>query len=43
MSFKEKVFEIAFGDDAIHKGYTEEEVLIKLREFSDKALEVEDE
>ena len=37
--FIENVFEIAFGDSAIHKGYTKEEVLIRLREFSDNSLE----
>ena len=41
--FIENVFELAFGDDAINKGYTYREVLVKLREFSDKALESEDE
>ena len=40
--FVEDVFELAFGDDAINKGYTCDEVLIKLKEFSDKALENED-
>lgn len=37
-SFREEVYELAFGDDAINKSYTDEEVLEKLREFSDKAL-----
>ena len=37
-SFREEVYELAFGDDAINKSYTNEEVLEKLREFSDKAL-----
>ena len=41
-SFKEAIFEIAFGDDAINKDYTEEEVIKKVREFSDKAYEVEE-
>jgi hypothetical protein len=41
--FIENVFELAFGDDAINKGYTYHEVLVKLREFSDKALENDDE
>ena len=41
--FVEDVFELAFGDDAINKGYTCDEVLVKLKEFSDKALEIEDE
>ena len=37
-SFRERVFEIAFGDGAINKGYTTNEVLDRLREFSDDAL-----
>jgi len=37
-SFKERVYELAFGDDAINKDYSDEEVLAVLREFSDKAL-----
>lgn len=40
--FIENVFEIAFGDNAINKDYSKEEVLIKLREFSDEALENEE-
>tara|TARA_R100000541_G_scaffold13587_3_gene22551 strand:+ start:846 stop:1079 length:234 start_codon:yes stop_codon:yes gene_type:complete len=32
------VFELAFGDDAIDKGYSYADVLTQLREFSDKAL-----
>lgn len=36
--FIENVYEIAFGDDAINKEYTQQEVLNILREFSDKAL-----
>lgn len=40
--FIEDVFEIAFGDSAIYKGYTMEEVLEKLREFSDHALIAEE-
>jgi hypothetical protein len=40
--FKERVYEIAFGDDAIKKGYTDEEVIEKLQEFSDLALEGEE-
>ncbi|MCP3684432.1 MAG: hypothetical protein GY861_17270 [bacterium] len=43
MNFKEEVFELAFGDNAINKDYSEEEVLKKLREFSDKALKYEEE
>jgi hypothetical protein len=37
-SFKELVYEIAFGDDAINRDFSEEEVLAMLREFSDKAM-----
>ena len=43
MKFKEGVFEIAFGDNAINKDYSEEEVILKIREFSDLALSVEEE
>ena len=32
------MYEIAFGDDAINREFTYDEVLTKLREFSDKAL-----
>jgi len=42
MGFIEQVYEIAFGDDAFNKGYDRQEVLDKLREFSDKALEEKD-
>ena len=35
--FIEEVFEIAFGDDAINRDFSYEEVLERLREFSDKA------
>ena len=44
--FIQNVFEIAFGDDAMNKDYTKQEVLDKLDEFSSLALqagEVEDE
>jgi len=37
--FEEAAFEISFGDDAINKNYSCEEVLAMLRELSDKALE----
>ena len=40
--FIEEIYEIAFGDDAIHKEYSAEEVVAKIREFSDKALELEE-
>ena len=39
--FMEEVYEIAFGADAIKKDfYTFDEVLARLREFSDAALSV---
>ena len=41
--FIEEVYEIAFGDDAINRDFSYEEVLERLREFSDKALENDDE
>jgi hypothetical protein len=43
MTFKEAIYEIAFGDDAINKDYTEVEVINKIREFSDIALSVKEE
>ena len=39
--FIEDVYEIAFGDNAINKGYSEQEVLDKLKEFSENSLEIE--
>lgn len=36
-SFVEQVYEIAFGDDAINKDYSKEDVLKRLKEFSDEA------
>ena len=44
--FIENVFEIAFGDDAVNKEFTYQEVLDKLDQFSSLALqagEIEDE
>jgi hypothetical protein len=40
--FKEEVYEIAFGDNAINRNFSDEEVLEELRRFSDEALEFED-
>jgi len=37
-AFIADVFEIAFGDDAIDKGYSYEDVLSQLRTVSDRAL-----
>ena len=40
--FMELAFEIAFGDDAINKGYSREEVLDRLQQFSDRSNEMEE-
>ena len=40
--FIENVFEVAFGDDAINKDFTYQEVLVKLDEFSLLALQAGD-
>lgn len=41
--FKEAVYELAFGCSAIDKDYSEDEVLAKIREFSDDALRADGE
>ena len=38
VEFIEDVFEIAFGDNAINKDYTYDDVIIRLREHSNMAL-----
>lgn len=40
--FIEAVFEIAFGDNAIQRDYPQEEVLTRLRQFSDAAFKLEE-
>jgi len=40
-TFKEKVYEIAFGDNAINRDFTEDEVLEKLKYYNDTALKFE--
>lgn len=40
--FIEQVYEIAFGDDAINRDYSKEQVLAELHEFSAKALELDE-
>jgi hypothetical protein len=40
--FKEAIYELAFGDNAINKGYSDDEVIAMLREFSDDALKYEE-
>jgi hypothetical protein len=38
LNFKTKVFEFAFGDDAINKKYSDAEVLEKIEDFVEKSL-----
>ena len=38
MTFKEEIYEIAFGDNANNKGFSDSEVIKQIREFSDLAL-----
>ena len=39
--FIEEVYEIAFGENAFQRGFSQEEVLRRLRRFSDTALKLE--
>ena len=39
--FIEEIFELAFGDNAINRDFSFEEVLTKLKEDSDKVAEME--
>ena len=41
--FKEEVYEIAFGENAINRDFSDEEVLKELNRFSEEALENEEE
>ena len=41
-NFIEQVYEIALGDNAINRNYSKEEVLEKLKEFSNNALKYEE-
>tara|TARA_R100000329_G_scaffold150414_1_gene143275 strand:+ start:3521 stop:3667 length:147 start_codon:yes stop_codon:yes gene_type:complete len=41
--FLEEIYELAFGDDALNKGYEPKDVLDRLKEFSDNALKWEEE
>ena len=36
-NFKEEIYEIAFGDDAINRNFTEDEVIERIKELSDIA------
>jgi hypothetical protein len=40
--FIESVFEIAFGEDAIKKGFSKAEVIARIQEYSDESLEYEE-
>ena len=42
MTFKEEVYEIAFGDNAINREFTEKEVIDRLKEFSELAWKYEE-
>lgn len=41
-NFKESIFELAFGDDAINKEFSDVEVIAKVKDFSEKAWIYED-
>ena len=40
--FIEQIYELAFGDDAINRNFSHDEVIEQIREFSDHALEWEE-
>jgi len=40
--FIEEIYEIAFGEDAINRDFSHDEVIEQIREFSDNALEWEE-
>ena len=40
--FIEEIYELAFGDDAINRNFSHDEVIEQIREFSDNALEWEE-
>ena len=41
-TFIEEVYEIAFGEDALHREFHPDEVIERLKEFSDNALKYEE-
>ena len=41
-NFLEEVYEIAFGDEALNRDFSPEEVIEELRSFSDKALKYDE-
>ena len=42
-NFIEEVYEIAFGDEALNRDFSPEEVIEELQNFSDKALKYDNE
>ena len=42
-NFIEEVYEIAFGDEALNRDFSPEEVIEEIQSFSDKALKHDDE
>ena len=36
--FREEIFELAFGDNAINRDFSDEEVIEEIRRFSEKAM-----
>ena len=40
--FIEEIYELAFGDNAINRDFTQEEVIAELKKFSDDALKWDD-
>lgn len=40
--FIEIVYEIAYGENAINKGFTKDEVITRIQEYSDLSLEYEE-
>tara|TARA_B100001250_G_C19264375_1_gene556294 strand:- start:45 stop:344 length:300 start_codon:yes stop_codon:yes gene_type:complete len=41
-TFLKEAYEIAFGDEAINRGFSPEEVIEELQSFSDKALKYDE-
>ena len=39
--FKELIYELAFGDEAINRDFNDLEVIAKIREYSDNSLKLE--
>lgn len=40
--FIEEIYELAFGSDAVNRGFSKEEVIKEIKRFSDLALEYEE-